>query len=202
MTTGFLTLKTDGGEVTEAIELAISAVDDLSPLFGMIHPRYLENAQRMFGSAGFGRWPTYEQAEGLQYPTVKSKILGWDMTPLDLLRWDRRGGKERLYPSMTDASDPQNVADIEPRRAEFGTSLPYAINHELGTGIGPKWGGSKPIPQRQLTLTDREFLGDVQQATSDYAGFIAETIGRTTVGVSSASVVSAASGARGFPSRA
>ena len=203
MTTGFLTLKTDGGEVTEAIEFAISAVDDLSPLFGMIHPMYLGNARRMFGSAGFGRWPTYDQAEGLQYPTVKSKILGWEMTPLDLLRWDRfSGGRERLYPSMTDAGDPQNVADIAPRHAAFGTSVDHAINHEMGVGTGPKWGGSKPSPKRQLTLTDREFLEDVQQATSDYAGFIADTVGRTTVGVSSADVLSSVSGTRGFPVRA
>ena len=200
MTTGFLTLKVDGGEVTEAIAVAISAVDDLSPLFGAIHPAYLMNARRMFGSSGFGRWPGVD-ADGLQYQTVKGKILGWQMSSADLLRWDRFGGMERLCPSMTKASHPQNVAEIEPRRAAFGTSVPYAVNHETGTGVGPSWGGSKPIPKRALTLTDREFMDDVQQAASDYAGLVAETIGRTTVGLTSAEVLLEVTGRRGFPTR-
>jgi len=198
MTTGFLTLKTTGGEVQEAIEIAISALDDLSPLFELIHPSYLANAKRMYASAGFGTWPTYEQAEGPQYPTVKGIILGWDMTAADLLRWDWKGGRERLYPSMTEAGHTHNVADIQPRHAEFGTDAPGALNHERGTGTGPKWGGSKPVPQRQLTLTDRRFLEDVQEATSQFAGFVAQSFGRTTVGMTSADVVSTVSGARGF----
>ena len=201
MTAGFLTLKVDGGEVTEAIGLAISAVDDLSPLFAAIHPAYLANARRMFSTTGFGRWPGVE-ADGLQYQTVKSKILGWWTSSIDVLRWDRFGGMERLYPSMTKASHPQNVAEIEPRRAAFGTSVPYAINHETGSGVGPSWGGSRSIPKRELTLTDREFVGDVQQAASNYAGLIAETIGRTTVGFTSAEVLLEATGRRGFPARA
>ena len=201
MTTGLLTLRTEGGEVTQAVEIAISALEDLSPLFAAIHPAYLQNAERVFSTAGFGSWPTYEQAEGLQYPTVKSIILGWSMTAADLLRWDRFGGQERIYPSMTDANHPENVADISARHAEFGTSVPHAINHETGSGTGPKWGGSKPVPQRQLTLTDRQFLDDVQQTTSVFAGVVAESFGRTTVGMSSADVVASVRGTRGFPTR-
>jgi hypothetical protein len=200
MTTGFLTLKVDGGEVSEAIAVAISAVDDLSPLFEAVHPAYLANARRMFGSAGFGRWPGVE-ADGLQYQTVKGKILGWQMSSADLLRWDRFGGRERIYPSMTQATHPENVAEIEPRRATFGTSVPYAVNHETGSGVGPKWGGSKSIPKRELTLTDREFTMDIQQAASDYAGLVAETVGRTTVGLTSSEVLLEVTGRRGFPTR-
>jgi len=200
MTAGFITLRVDGGEVEEAIGVALEGMADLSGLFDALHSVWLDNAQRAYTSQGFGTWPSYYETGETQYAMAKGSILGRLMTRRDMLRWDF-GASEILFPSMTDANHPQNVAEITSTTARFGTSVEYAINHHEGIGRGPYWGGSAPIPKRDLLLTDDQFLDDVSRATSNYAASALQGLaagrGSSSVGFTKEDVLRQRVGRRG-----
>jgi len=94
-------------------------------------------------------WPGYTGQEAL-YGFIKRKLVGEP----GLLRWEP--GQERLFPSVVSPTHPEHVWRVKGGKFEFGTSVPYAVNHQEGRGRGPAWAGFPKIKQRRfLKLTRR-----------------------------------------------
>lgn len=134
-------------------------------IFSYLRAETKKNFQ--FQSAGDGgKWPGYTGSE-YQYGIIKQKILGKQLGQR-LLRW--APGMERLFPSVTKEGHPEQVAEINGRTIRFGTTVPYAANHQYGFGVGPKWAGSPKVKQRKfLTLGPRQ-VAEVRRIISRTVG--------------------------------
>jgi phage gpG-like protein len=124
--------------VTDALEVQEwfpTVVDDI------IHPHFLEKAKENLDSQGQlvgERWNF--DGEPL-YAAWKQKKVGHT----DVLRW-RKGSKERLYPSLTDPTNPWHYFRQTKTTVAIGTSVPYAPRLQKG-GEGPF---GEPYPGRQF----------------------------------------------------
>lgn len=88
---------------------------------GRLHGYVLLRNKERFDSQNTSegkKWEGYGREK--RYERLKSAILG-DLT---VLRW--KGGKERLYPSLTSAAHPEHVHTVRRDRVEVGTTVPYA----------------------------------------------------------------------------
>lgn len=113
-----------------------------------------------------GKWPEYTGSE-YQYGIIKQKILG-KLLGTRKLRW--APGMERLFPSVTQEGHPEQIAQINGRNIIFGTSVPYAANHQYGFGVGPAWAGFPKIKQRKfLTLGPRQ-IAEIRRIISQVVG--------------------------------
>ncbi len=177
MGTAFVTIAVSDQELSEALLVAVEDAQDFRPYWRRAHPAYLYMAHRMFDSGGFGQWPSYDETQEQQYAAAKGEILGRRMGRDDVLRW--KGGRERLHPAFVDPMHPEHVADMSETMFEVGVSVPYAYHHDKGVGVGPDWGGSKPIPRRSLTDTDEQFVDDLADRLSLWASEIGSKIGLT-----------------------
>lgn len=113
---------------------------DLREPFGVIAEDFAETAERNFGAVGTPeKWaplsPEYAKWKAKVRPG--RQILVFDGKMYESLRGVRTG------------FGPDTVRDIQAQRAEFGTTVPYAIFHQTGTRKMPR---RKPV---QLTDQDK-----------------------------------------------
>lgn len=166
----------------------------MRPFWDLVSDAWAASRVQVYATLGASTgtpWPTgpgsrpYTVAER-RYAAFKAGRMGRQLTRADLLRW--LGGRERLYPSLTDPRHPQYVYRPEPAAVTLGTSLGYAGRHDRGEGTAPaRWGGY-PIPRRPLVALGDPLLRAIAEITSTYAGQMSQIAGsgRVTVGVSTA----------------
>ena len=121
-----------------------------------------------FGVSEGVRWPEYSETEEADvYRYAKAAILGLPLGVIeqDRLRW---GGPNRLMLSMIGESS-EYVYTFNATTMEVGTEVGYAINHDLGIGEGPVWGGAAPVPRRQLRVVGPATLAEIEEHLVDYA---------------------------------
>ena len=130
---------------------------DGGPSMGLrLRPWWFGRGKKMYSSAGGYTgtpWQPYAMQRGreLRYVAIKASIYrrrGRRFSKkADLLRWMSDG--ERLYPSLTNKSDPRAIYRVNRKSINAGTSLPYA--QRLGTtgSIPAKLGGGV-YPGRKL----------------------------------------------------
>ena len=155
---------TKGRANSPALSLINKRLGDLSPTHDAVHRILLKLQKDIFSSEGGAigkRWPRYNDDERQTYVPMKRAILGREYP---LLRWD--GGKEVLYPSMTDPTHPKHIWKPKDTSYEFGTSVPYARGHHEGTGLGYK--GRYIVPKRELLGSNWDVLGKIIQEVQGY----------------------------------
>ena len=119
---------------------------NLSEPFGVIAEDFAEITERNFGAQGTPeKWrplsPKYAKWKSRVRPG--RQILVFDGTMYASLRGVRNG------------TGPGTIRQIYPKRAEFGTMVPYAIYHQTGTRKMP---ARKPV---QLTEEDKKRWGRI-----------------------------------------
>lgn len=148
--------------------------------FALDDEKFIEGADRIFRyvklitkrnfeseSSGMGgRWPGYTGDERI-YGIIKKVLIGRQHGSR-LLRW--APGMERLFPSLTDNQHPDQITRVDGRTIIYGTAVPYAYKHQIGSGLGPKWAGSPRIKQRR-------FLSLTPQMIAEIRRIIAKTVG-------------------------
>lgn len=181
------------GQLKHSIQLAKEALEDWTPFFEELHPIWLASREEQFRTAGraYGTpWPMYSRATGEhQYAAVKASIFGRKLSQADLLRWLNSDGRERLYPSIVNASHPDHIYRVTPTSGEYGTSVPYAENHEYGTGKMPEWAGGRPVPKRPLMSlgpASSVFHQEMAELLSKWAG---EGLNQGVLGYSTSEVL-------------
>ena len=121
-------------------------------------------AQSGGASTGFP-WVSYsETPEDAVYGPWKIKTIG-----VGPLGWAPR---ERLLPSLYDIASPWCVSEqryAQPLSCAYGTTLPYAVDHDRGGAPAPDWAGGYPIPRRPLTEYGPAFTRAYLEATIVYA---------------------------------
>lgn len=166
-----LTISSNMGEVRQRMVLASNTLDDWRPFFREWHELWIDSRAAMFESSGASigsPWPMYSRlTKEHQYAAVKSSIFGRKLVRQDLLTWLK--GSERLRPSFLHTEDPYHVYEESADMAAYGSALPYASNHDEGTGKMPAWAGGHAIPKRPLLL----FGSDLEEETSFLAGVFA-----------------------------
>ena len=114
----------------------------------------------LFGTEGasVGQvWKQYTGAEKRWYLPYKRKMLGAEKP---MLRWSNAGGTapasgERLYPSLAKIGARDNIARAWDTGFEFGSTVPWAANHQYGRG---EYHGKYRIPRRTvLALSEPTF---------------------------------------------
>ena len=156
-------------QISRRLGLASEAVRDLRPAWEAIHTgrqsspllvgvsirgavkgqsnSFVYITKRQFatkGKRGGTPWPKYD-AEPI-YRIIKRKFGGGLG---NMLRWTP--GNERLYPSMISPTHPEHVFVSRQRSVAMGTSVPYAIRHQRGTGLTKH--DKVPLPKRPLIAT-------------------------------------------------
>lgn len=189
MSTWRIVMMNNAGEGVRVLETAIRNAGDWSSFWGdkngVISEDWRESRIDMFLSQGVStgrRWADYNKQEKRYYVPVKSWVLGGvKMTKGSVLRYTKSpqsrspggGGKakERLFPSMTVASDSQYVyqVDKQANTVTMGTSLPYAWNQDQGIGGWTRTWGKKNkksvtvlTPRRPLTLFGDPFINQLR----------------------------------------
>jgi hypothetical protein len=119
------------------------------------HRYLLAHLRRQFATAGAHGgtpWAGYNP----KYAAYKRAILGH----LDLLRWEK-GGKERLFPALTDPNDPGHVFEVNDRSVKFGAVHPHIVKLFRGgtNQFGEPYPGRNPFAMR--AAQKRELAKDV-----------------------------------------
>lgn len=147
-----LTVTNSLGEVRQKMVVAANTLADWRPFFREWRGLWLASRQEMYATGGASTgtpWPMYSKyTKELQYAAVKGRMMGRKMTRADLLRW--LGGNEILFPSLTQADDANNIYEESAGAASYGTRVPYARNHDQGSGNMPIWAGGHRVPRRNL----------------------------------------------------
>lgn len=118
-------------------------------IFRYMRGRARENFETQGRTAG-GQWEGYTGDEK-PYGIIKRILIG-DQNGSRLLRWTP--GSERLFPSVVSQGHPEHIEEVRGSTIRFGTSVPYAANHQHGIGRGPLWAGRPSIKERRfLTIT-------------------------------------------------
>jgi len=84
------------------------------------------------------------------------------------LRWE--AGRERLFPSVISPRHPEHVWRVKDGSFEFGTSVPYAANHQYGRGRGPAWAGFPKIKKRKFLALTRRTAANITVIIRRYMG--------------------------------
>lgn len=154
--------------VKRALGELLDNVQDWDALGPEVHSFLIQKQVALFASEGTSEgitWPKYE-GNDWKYGLYKRGILG-DTYGSRLLRWEP--GKERLYPSLTQDGHGEHVWRVERQKFTFGTSVPYASNHQHGTGIGPL---GEPIPQRRIAVLGTGSIVELKQMILKFVGLI------------------------------
>lgn len=174
---------------------------DWEPFFDAWGGLWRESRLEMWNTGGASTgtpWPFYsKQTREHRYAAVKSSLFGRRMVRRDLLRWTPN--KERLMPSFTEQSHPDYVEIIQGTRAVYGSKVPYAENHNEGTGRMPAWAGGYKIPRRPLTAMGTGLEMETQQLADRFAAAGIHAIdeaGRKRSGLSSAEVTAMLTGGK------
>jgi hypothetical protein len=140
-------------QMADTLGIASDAVKDWRPAFNQIHDdftgRIMPEQFATQGARGGAKWVGYDNEPIYRY--VKSRILNTRQFPI--LRWSASFTQapqphERLYPSLVDQDHPDHVYRKSKLRFSFGTKVPYAIKHQLGTGTVPY--DNVPLPKRKI----------------------------------------------------
>jgi hypothetical protein len=143
-----ITMKDNSHQGIYQLEAAIRNcqewVDFWGPVNGQLSQAWANSRMLMFATQGAStgpKWPNYTQLESKYWVPIKKWSLG--VKKIDkggILRWAANPmmtaaqGKEVLWPSMCIPGAPGYVWDVTGNKVECGTSIPYAQNHDKGTG--------------------------------------------------------------------
>lgn len=157
---------TGGPRAARALREFAKKAENLEAVAPQIHQLLLLDARKTFATNGrhIGeRWPGYTGSERV-YGFVKQKLVGHRK----LLRWE--AGRERLFPSVTSPRHPEHVWRVKDGSFEFGTSVPYAANHQYGRGRGPAWAGFPKIKKRKFLALTRRTAANITVIIRRYMG--------------------------------
>lgn len=136
--------------IVRRIGLVTDIIGDMTPTWrGVVGPFMYEHMDRQFrtqGAYGGKPWAGYENEPF--YRAYKRAVTGH----LKVLRW-KPGERERLYPSLTQGLDPDNILEITPTSFRFGTKVPYAADLNRG-GVGPF--GERYPARKIISFTDAQ----------------------------------------------
>ena len=158
-----------GPRARRSIQEFISNLENFRAIGDEVHKIVRDDHERTFKTEGGNiraKWPRYTGSEFL-YGILKKRMLGEKLGER-LLRWEE--GKERLYPSVVEASHPEHVWKVEGREFVFGTKVPYAYRHQLGKGTGPASLGSPQIKERRFIGLSRKGAADIRRAMARHVG--------------------------------
>lgn len=131
-------------EVSRQLGLSAEVIGDLRHVFEeSALPFMLDHMKKQFateGAHGGSKWAGYDKEP--KYRAYKRASVGH----LDILRWDKGGKYERLYPSLTGKGNKFSVRESGRSRFRFGTRVPYATRLTRG-GTGPF---DEPYPGRRI----------------------------------------------------
>lgn len=158
----------DVRDVRRALSVRASSVDTKRIFRDVVLEWVLEFVERQFDTEGAhgatGRWEDYSGEP--KYRGYKAAIVGH----LDLLRWEKGGQYEQLYPSLTETSHPQNVTEITETQFSFGTKVPHASDVARHTE-GPF---GEPSPAREILAIgsdqQTELFRDISRDIRDHEG--------------------------------
>lgn len=160
MTFPTITIEVAGaGRLTQSLQASAEALGGFKDIWDeIVHPWFIGHIGARFateGRYGGNAWAGYSNEP--KYALYKKQIAGH----FDLLRWEKGGKYERLYPSLTEPNHTFHVYQRDEDSMRVGTSVPYAKDLEKG-GVGPfgeRYPGRTIISatQRQL-LTGRDSL--------------------------------------------
>lgn len=142
-------------QLDRALSRIISSSQDFSEPFEEFGDEFREVTGERFENEGFG-WAQLSPAYALR------KFMRWGIKTI--LR-----ASDAVYESLTIKGAAGNITRIFPLRAEFGTSIYYAIFHQLGTSKMP----ARPIimlreeDKRRLVRTVQRYM----IASGQEAGF-------------------------------
>ena len=196
-----LVIRDEFGNAVSVIEGAIRNAGDWSRFWrdrrGPLSKLWAASREEMFLTEGRSTgtpWPQYNALERKYYVKMKRWVLGvkkidkggilrWTATP----RSTTAARTERLYPSLTKPSHPEYVWRNLGNSVTMGTSVPYARNHNDGTGgwtrrYGKKRNKSITIltPQRRLVAFGKGFTEDVRQELMRLAAQMGGKVGITS----------------------
>jgi len=157
-----LSFSLDGEKVVHArLGVAAEVIGDMTPTWdNAAGPWLREHMAKQFdseGAHGGKSWADYSAEP--KYAAFKRAIVGH----LDLLRWQKGGPFERLYPSLTKRFDPFSIFIARKDELTFGTKVPYAKRLTKG-GVGPF--GERYKGRAIIAMTNnqrRDFIRTIQR---------------------------------------
>ena len=196
-----IVIRDEFGTAVSVIEASIRNAGDWSKVWrdrrGPLAALWATSREEMFLSEGRSTgtpWPAYTAAEKKFYVKMKRWVLG--VRKIDkggILRWTAMprstvaARTERLYPSLTKPTHPEFVWQVRGNAVTMGTSVPYAKNHNDGTGGWTRKFGKKRTksvtvltPQRRLVAFGKGFTEDVRQELMLIAAKMGGKIGITS----------------------
>jgi len=108
----------------------------------VIHPWFLEAAAKNLLSQGRLVGENWNYSGEPKYAAYKMEQVGHN----DVLRWEKGGTYERLFPSLTDSTHKYHYFRVTNNSVSIGTSVEYAQRLTTG-GEGPF---GEPYPGRSL----------------------------------------------------
>lgn len=134
----------DVRDVRRAISVRADQFDMKRVYRDTVLPFVIEFVKEQFRTDGAhgstGRWADYSGEP--KYRDYKLEIVGH----LDLLRWEKGGQYEMLYPSLVDPDSPHNITQITGTDFEFGSDVSHASDVASDTE-GPF---GEPSPAREV----------------------------------------------------
>lgn len=113
-----------GVQLDRALSRIISLSHNFSKPFEDAGEEFRDIEDERFDAEGFGEWPALSPA----YAARKLRLFGNQ----PLLR-----ATDALYKSLVIKGELGNISRVFPMKAEFGTSIFYAIFHQTGTSRMP-----------------------------------------------------------------
>jgi len=142
------TMRSDSGQVIEALSTTIDNLEDLEPFFRELEPDWWESRKAVYdtqGQASDTDWPLYSATEeSKRYVFAKGSMVGLD-GPIgddDVLLW---GGPSRLHDAVTGVSS-EGYWIAEQLSATATVDVEHASNHDEGKGTAPEWAWPRGIP--------------------------------------------------------
>jgi len=127
----------------------------------VVHPYLLRHWEKQFATEGeHGGRPWEGYGGEPKYADHKMAIVGHH----DLLRWDKGGKYERLYPSITEPSHTEHVFRADATSMTAGTAVPYS-DRLISGGTGP-FGETYPGRdwQRMTTRQKKKLVTLIQRS--------------------------------------
>jgi phage gpG-like protein len=134
-------------DVQQMVDDIMDRMTDMRPVFRWAQLQLRKSFAENFTSNGLevGGWAPlsaeYASWKATRYPGVPPMV---------------RSGK--LFRSLAELSDPQ-VNEINKLSARFGTAVPYAEFHQMGTS---------KMPKREVVFIPRLFLNDMAEKMANY----------------------------------
>lgn len=134
-------------EVRQFLSAMAGRASNWEPVANEIQETFVQAASSMFRTEGSSEdkgWASY--ASEPKYALYKKAIVGHN----DVLRWDKGGEYEQLYPSLTRPNDAHAVWEqVDSTTFHYGTTAPSA-EENMQAGTGPF---GEPSPARDFLPT-------------------------------------------------